>query len=123
MPAPRTMDDGGRKQQHAVFDRSVKAQQRSRAALADDSRAYDYLRAEAATRLVDRLRVRMSRASVQRKSWSAVHAQTLVACRRTCVASSHAFWTSARVTVYSCRILPLASVWRKSYRWSRPKKC
>lgn len=58
VPAAMTMN-AGRQQQHTVFDRSAKAQQRSRAALAEDSRAYDYLRVEAADRLVDRLRVRL----------------------------------------------------------------
>ncbi len=58
VPAAKTMNSG-RQQQHAVFDRSAKAQQRSRAAVAEDSRAYDYLRVEAADRLVDRLRVRL----------------------------------------------------------------
>ena len=57
VPAPKTLNQGS-PQQHAVFDRGAKAQQRSRAALAEDSRAYDYLRVEAADRLVDRLRVR-----------------------------------------------------------------
>lgn len=57
VPAPKTLNQRSQ-QQHAVFDRAAKTQQRSRAALAEDSRAYDYLRLEAADRLVDRLRVR-----------------------------------------------------------------
>jgi hypothetical protein len=62
VPAAQTMKkDGAQQQQQQVFDRTAKTQQRSRAAKADDSRAYDYLRAEAADRLVDRLRVRVLR--------------------------------------------------------------
>ena len=40
-----------------VFDRNAKRLQRNRAALADDSRDYDYLKIEIADRLADRLLV------------------------------------------------------------------
>ena len=61
VPAAKTMPNAAERQQQQVFDRGAKANQRSRAARADNSRAYDYLRVEAADRLVDRLRVRTNR--------------------------------------------------------------